>query len=74
MSFMKKAWILLKSYPLIKRVELEVEEVKDSIVTESIPTISKSVCLSVCLSSKLVTLCNGKILTFSRHNVIPKYV
>ena len=41
MSLMKKALTLLKSYSLIKRVELEVEEIKDNSVTQSIPAISK---------------------------------
>ena len=41
MGFMKKALILLKSYTLIKRVELEVEEVKDSDGTQTVPPISQ---------------------------------
>ena len=41
MSLMKKALVLLKSYTLIKRVELEVEEIKDHSITQSIPAISK---------------------------------
>ena len=41
MGFMKKALVLLKSYTLIKRIELEVEEVKDTAGTQSVPAISK---------------------------------
>lgn len=41
MGFMKKALALLKSYTLIKRIELEVEEVKDTAGTQSVPAISK---------------------------------
>ena len=48
MSLIKKALTLLKSYTLIKRVELEVEEIKDNSVTQSIPAISKpSVLISI---------------------------
>ena len=45
MSLIKKALTLLKSYTLIKRVELEVEEIKDNSVTQSIPAISKPLVL-----------------------------
>lgn len=42
-GFIKKALVLLKVYPVIKRVELEVQETEDPSPEESIPPISGSI-------------------------------